>query len=303
MDVLDILQKEWPLVAGAPVIAIGGALILLTAAFTAAWNLRSAINDGQIKQRDALVDTLKERLLLATDREQAVQRAREELEKQVQELKAQIAAGASIEALTPITAKVDTALGVFRSANNELQKALVTIDGKPVECKDEGDHLLIEHPDGGPTIIVPSKRPRDPAALSPDPTDATRIETLDVRLETAEQPHIRYKKKLQLVLQNMSDCEIIVGPQTIWKPGSLRTRHIEQQVWELEPPDGWHTGKWTHNEVAELPVPPGRAFRTWIGLHDSATESEIALLHGNLGTLLLPVRSVGRPTQKITIQV
>ncbi len=156
MDIFDILQKEWPLVAGAPVIAIGGALTLFTAAFTMAWKLKSAIDDGQIK-------TLSARLLLAADREQAVRNAREELEKQVQELKAQITAGASQEALAPITARVDTALGVFVSANNELQKAFVTIEGKPVEYEDRGDHLVIRHPDGGPRIVVPSKRPRDPA--------------------------------------------------------------------------------------------------------------------------------------------
>ena len=122
LEIFDILQKEWPFIAGAPVIAIGGGLILLTVAFTAAWKLKSAIDDGQIKQRDAEMSVFNARLLLAKEREQAVQMAREEVEKQVQELKAQITAGASKEALARVTARVDNALFDFKSANNELQK-------------------------------------------------------------------------------------------------------------------------------------------------------------------------------------
>jgi hypothetical protein len=162
MEIFNILQKEWPLIAGAPILAIGGALILLVAAFTIAWKLKGAIDDGQIKERDAKIDTLNERLLFAGEREQAVQKAREELEKQVQELKRQVTAGAPKETLAPITARVDTALGDFRSANNELQKALVMIDGRPAEYEVRGDRLLIKHPGGGPPVVVP-RRPRDPA--------------------------------------------------------------------------------------------------------------------------------------------
>jgi FtsZ-binding cell division protein ZapB len=121
-EVFDILAKEWPLIADAPIIAIGGSLILLAVAFTGAWRLKNAIDDGQLKEQDARIDTLKERLQLAAEREQAVQKAREELEKQVQELKAN--AGAPKETLGPITASVDSALAAFRTANNELQKVV-----------------------------------------------------------------------------------------------------------------------------------------------------------------------------------
>jgi hypothetical protein len=159
-------------------------------------------------------------------------------------------------------------------------------------------------------FVALSKRPKETGFTSPsksydEPTkalgqeDAIKIKTLDVHLEIADLPNITYKRKLRLVLQNVGDCEVIVGPRTNWRPQSLRTRHIAEHVWELEPKDGWYSGKWTHKEVAELRVPPGRAFRTWIGLHDSATESEITQLKGTLGTLTMPVRVVGRSSEKM----
>lgn len=68
MEILDILQREWPLIAAAPVIAMGGALIVFLAAFTVAWKLKSAIDEGQINARNGQIDALNERLLLAKDR-------------------------------------------------------------------------------------------------------------------------------------------------------------------------------------------------------------------------------------------
>jgi hypothetical protein len=86
-----------------------------------------------------------------------------------------------------------------------------------------------------------------------DQVDAIQIETLDIHFEIADLPHIDYKRKLRLVLQNVGDCEIMVGPQTSWRPQNLRTRHIPEHVWELEPKDGWDSGKWTHKRSCRTP--------------------------------------------------
>ena len=144
-----------------------------------------------------------------------------------------------------------------------------------------------------------ASRPR-PADITATPgAETIQIKTLDVQLENADQEGITYIRKLRVVLQNVGDSEIIVGPQTTWSAESLRTRHIPEHVWELEPRNGWYSGSWTHKEVAELRIPPGRAFRTWIGVHDNATESEIAQLRGTLGTLRIPIRIVGRSSDRV----
>jgi hypothetical protein len=143
-----------------------------------------------------------------------------------------------------------------------------------------------------------ASQPRPDIRATPDP-ETIQIRTLDVQLENADQEGITYKRKLRVVLQNVGDSEIIVGPQTAWSAGSLRTRHIPEHVWELEPKNGWYSWSWSHKEAAELRVPPGRAFRTWVGLHDNATQSEIAQLRGNLGTLRIPIRVVGRSSDNV----
>jgi hypothetical protein len=80
--------------------------------------------NGAIENLKANIDALRARLDLAADREKAVQLARAELEKQVAELKAQIAAGVSNEKLIATSAKVDMAITQFSTANNALATVL-----------------------------------------------------------------------------------------------------------------------------------------------------------------------------------
>jgi hypothetical protein len=130
-------------------------------------------------------------------------------------------------------------------------------------------------------------------------TPAVSMGVLNVALERADQiAGVEYTRKLRILLRNLSASELVIGPGTRWQQGTMRVREIPEQVWELEPKDGWHSNKWTHNEVPELRVPPGRAFRTWIGLHSSADENEVALLlaEKRLGTLVVPIRAIG-PSQ------
>jgi hypothetical protein len=122
MDLSD--PKTWTeelrVVIGAPHIVVP--LLLLVGG--GAWWLKDKIDDGEVRGLKAKNEVLDERLKLAADREQAVQEARDELEKQVEELKAQIAAGATRETLAPVTARVDAALGEFRSANTALRQVI-----------------------------------------------------------------------------------------------------------------------------------------------------------------------------------
>jgi len=90
---------------------------LIVLALAVGWWIRNKLSGAQIV-------VLEERLRLAKDRDQDVQRAREKLEEEVGDLKSQIAAGAPKEQLAPFSAKVDAALGEFKSANTALNAAI-----------------------------------------------------------------------------------------------------------------------------------------------------------------------------------
>lgn len=134
------------------------------------------------------------------------------------------------------------------------------------------------------------------------PVEAPTAETLkltvvEVALEQTTLEHVNYKRKLRIVLHNDGDRDVILGPGTSWRPARVHTRHINQQVWEAEPAEGWRANVWKHNESADLRVKPGRAARTWIGLHAEATLAEIEALKGELGALVVPVRGIGDPVE------
>jgi chromosome segregation ATPase len=116
-------KHQWEVFITAPYIILPLMVLSLVAGWWIGNKLASAgisgLN-GTISNLNARIGVLEERLRFAAEREQDVQRARETLEKQVEELKAQIAAGAQKEELAPISARVDAALGEFRAANTAL---------------------------------------------------------------------------------------------------------------------------------------------------------------------------------------
>jgi len=130
MDLSD--PKTWTegfrVVIGAPYIVVP--LLILVGG--AAWWLKDKIDDGEIRGLKAKNDALDQRLQLAADRAQIVQEARDELEKQVEALKAQIAAGATRETLAPAATKIDVALGKFAQANAALQQLISAPIGQSV---------------------------------------------------------------------------------------------------------------------------------------------------------------------------
>ena len=132
-----------------------------------------------------------------------------------------------------------------------------------------------------------------PATAVPPTAAPPKLTVVEVALEQTTLEHVNYKRKLRIVVRNDGDREVVLGPRTSWRPTRVHTRHIEQQVWEAEPAEGWRANVWKHNESADLRVKPGQAARTWIGLHPEATVAEIEALKGELGALVVPVRVVG----------
>ena len=128
------------------------------------------------------------------------------------------------------------------------------------------------------------------SATSSTPTPkATALSILQVTLEKADQPHIEHKRKLRIIVKNMKKSVLILGPGTTWVKGDLDTRALPQQVWEVEPADGWRSGRWTHQESGQVRLKPGQAARTWVSVHSEATQAEIDALAGRLGALHVPV--------------
>jgi hypothetical protein len=49
MDIFTVLENEWPLIT-APIIALGGAFILIAGAATFAWKVKGSIDDGAVRK-------------------------------------------------------------------------------------------------------------------------------------------------------------------------------------------------------------------------------------------------------------
>lgn len=117
------------------------------------------------------------------------------------------------------------------------------------------------------------------------------LRLLRVKLHISKDEGVQYKKKLVITLRNMGQHGIIVGPKTNWVPGDMSVYRLDQLVWELEPKQDWDSDgwKWQQAEFPELYVPQGIAFRTWVPLHENATEAEVERLKERLGTLRTPL--------------
>ena len=130
MDVIGIFEREWPVITAAPVIVIGGAVIIAGLAAVGAWKLKGSIDGGEIRELKAQVDTAKAqvntaeaRRQLILEREQAALAAQAKLEREFQEYKALKVAGTSETQLVAID-KIDAALVEVRTANTALSTAI-----------------------------------------------------------------------------------------------------------------------------------------------------------------------------------
>jgi hypothetical protein len=130
MDVIGIFEREWPVITAAPVIVIGGAIIIAGLAAIGGWKLKGAIDGREIKELKAKadtaraqVDTAEARRQLVLKREQAALAVQAKLEREFQEYKGLYVAGASETQLAAID-KIDAALVEVRTANTALSTAI-----------------------------------------------------------------------------------------------------------------------------------------------------------------------------------
>jgi cytochrome c-type biogenesis protein CcmH/NrfG len=92
---------------------LSGSLILVSIASTIAWKLKSAIDDGEVRAYKGQVDFAKQREAYAKEKQ-------DELEKQVADLRAKIAANASRAEVDESFGKVSVALEEAKVANNAV---------------------------------------------------------------------------------------------------------------------------------------------------------------------------------------
>jgi hypothetical protein len=120
-------RNQWEIFVSAPYLAMP----LMVMALMVGWWIGNRLAGARVEGLNGSIEALKQRLALATDREADVQRARTELEKQVLELKAQIAAGAPTEKLATTSARVGVAITEFSTANSALAIALADQNLEP----------------------------------------------------------------------------------------------------------------------------------------------------------------------------
>lgn len=127
------------------------------------------------------------------------------------------------------------------------------------------------------------------------PNGGPKLEIVHSSVFATQDPSTEFKRKLYIVVRNTGDEDIVLGPGTVWLNGELSIRAIPQQVWEAEPANGgWKNGVWKGGkaEMLELGLRPGQAARTWVGLHENATQAEYEALKGRAGKLIVPIQAM-----------
>jgi len=116
----DFWGQEWPLIVGAPHIAIGGALVIAAATFAFA----KLIYSGQIAAMKAQMATLHERRHLAEDQQKALTWQIEKLKAEQVAVNLQIEQKATLPALASSTATVTRTIGELATTNSALGNTL-----------------------------------------------------------------------------------------------------------------------------------------------------------------------------------
>jgi|SRR5450631_3125589 hypothetical protein len=122
MDVFnpDTWKQQWTAFMSAPFIM----LPLIAGAVWVGWWLRGTKSEGKIAGLDERIAVFEDRLKLAAEQSASADRAKDEVEKQFQAYKAEVAAKAEYDVLAATAAKVEAAIDDLESANNAVSSAV-----------------------------------------------------------------------------------------------------------------------------------------------------------------------------------
>jgi len=119
----------------------------------------------------------------------------------------------------------------------------------------------------------------------------------DVLLEEQDDPKVVYRRKLRIMVSNISGKDLVVGPGTRWiaERNDIKLQPLPHPVWELEGNMGWHADSWIGGEKIEINAASGRTIRTWIGLYAAANQTEVRrhTVTRSLGMLVVPIKVDG----------
>jgi hypothetical protein len=124
MDYIGFLEKEWPVITGAPILVAAAVLAITCTIALLMWIL---FNFGYRRQIDGLKDQLAakgEWLGFAQDKAQAAKQRSKELESVMEKLQAQLEAKASINDITATASSAKTMVDQLLSANSALSAYL-----------------------------------------------------------------------------------------------------------------------------------------------------------------------------------
>jgi hypothetical protein len=130
-------------------------------------------------------------------------------------------------------------------------------------------------------------------ALSTEQPEWLKVQ--DIQFDKTDRAEITYKRKLRIVITNVSGKHILIGPGTNWTPDNVPIQPLPHPKWQMEGPGGWHDNSWAAEESLEIHLRPNVTTRIWIGLHMDATEDEVRrnTVTRSLGTLIIPIKVDG----------
>jgi glycosyltransferase involved in cell wall biosynthesis len=126
----------------------------------------------------------------------------------------------------------------------------------------------------------------------PRPSSPGKFSVVEVSPEYTTAERIYFKSKVRIVLQNDTGQAIDILNPTWIANGNVRLDLPPQLKLQVELVEGGRRSNEWSDEVREVRVPPGWAFRTWIGLHSPLSNTAFDNIRDNrqFGTLLLTIR-------------
>jgi hypothetical protein len=114
---------------------------------------------------------------------------------------------------------------------------------------------------------------------------------VEVSPEYTTAESVYFKSKVRMVLQNDTGQAIDVSNPTWIASGNVRLDLPPQLTLQVELVEGGRRLNEWSEEMREVRVPPGCAFRTWIGLHSPLSNSAFDNIRENrqFGTLSLMI--------------
>jgi hypothetical protein len=152
-----------------------------------------------------------------------------------------------------------------------------------------------------------SRRREDVRQIPNPEVSVARLKILDFYVERAREDDraTYYRSKVRIVLKNETKDDLDIQSPS-WTNSEVQVQLPEKLKLQLEEHiGGWELGKWQigtdgkPRELYRIPLRPGEAFRTWIGLDQSVNDTKLRRKHEvrRVGILTFPISVAGKNSQ------